>query len=118
MALELTAAGHEVIAIDHNEKFVDRIKDRVESAIIMDSTDSQSLSMLPLSEIDVCIVAIGKDLGSSIKSVVALQEKKVSAVWARAFDQTHKSILNAIGIDKILMPEADAAHLYVKTLAQ
>ncbi len=117
LALELTAAGHEVIAIDHNEKYVDRIKDRVESAIIMDSTDSQSLSMLPLSEIDVCIVAIGKDLGSSIKSIVALQGMKASAIWARAFDQTHKSILNAIGIEKILMPESDAAHLYVKTLA-
>lgn len=116
LALELTAVGHEVMGIDTNERSVDNIKDRIESAIIMDATDIHTISMLPLSEIDICVIAIGKDLGTSIKCAVALQQREAKNIWARAFDQTHKAILKAIGIKNILMPEVDAANFYVKTI--
>lgn len=116
LALELTAAGHEVMGVDISERFVDNIKDKIESAVIMDATDIHSINMLPLDEIDICVIAIGKDLGTSIKCTVALQQREIKNIWARAFDLTHKSILKALGIKNILMPEADAASFYVKTI--
>lgn len=109
LAKDLTALGHEVIAADVDSNLVEPIKDLISTAYIIDSTDEMSLSVLPLNNVDIVIVAIGENFGASIKTVALLKKLKVKHLYARAIDSLHQSILEGIGVDCILTPEQRAA---------
>ena len=60
LAEELSALGHEIIGADISESRVDSIKDKVATAFVIDATDEQSLSVLPLNSVDIVILPIIK----------------------------------------------------------
>lgn len=112
LAEELTDSGHEVIGIDVNEHRVEEIKERISVAYIMDATERMALKALPLDEIDAVVVAIGQSMDASLRCVAALKELGVKNVYARALDKTHVSILSAMSIRKIFIPETYAARVF------
>ena len=125
LAEELSALGHEIIGADISESRVDSIKDKVATAFVIDATDEQSLSVLPLNSVDIVIVAIGENFGASIRVVALLKQKKVprifaraidARIYARAIDGVHKAVLEAFNLEKILTPEEDAARSLVQLL--
>lgn len=116
LAEELSALGHEVIGADINSGRADSLKDRIATTFVIDATDEQALSVLPLNTVDVVIVAVGENLGVSIRTVALLKQKKVKRIYARAIDPVHRAILEAFGLERILTPEADAARALVHTL--
>ena len=116
LAEELSALGHEVIGADLDEGRVDSIKDKIATAFVIDATDEQSLSVLPLNSVDMVIVAIGENFGASIRVVAMLKQKQVQHIYARAIDGVHKAVLEAFGLEKILTPEEDAARSLVQLL--
>lgn len=116
LAEELSALGNEVIGADVNEQRVDALKDKIGAAFIIDATDELSLSALPLNDVDLVIVAIGENLGASIRVVALLKKKKVKHIYARAIDRVHEAVLEAFNLDKILTPENDAARELVQLL--
>ena len=116
LAEELSALGHEVIGADISESRVDSIKDKIATAFIIDATDEQALSVLPLNSVDIVIVAIGENFGASIRVVALLKQKKVPHIYARAIDTVHRSLLEAFSLEKILTPEEDAARSLVQVL--
>lgn len=116
LAEELSALGHEVIGADISESRVDSIKDKIATAFIVDATDEQSLSVLPLNSVDIVIVAIGENFGASVKVVALLKQNKVPRIFARAIDRIHKAVLEAFDLEKILTPEEDAARSLVQLL--
>ena len=67
LAEELSALGHEVIGADISSSRVDGLKDKIATAFVIDATDEQALSVLPLNSVDVVIVAIGENFGASIR---------------------------------------------------
>lgn len=109
LARDLTDLGHEVIGADRSASIVDAIKDQISTAYIIDTTDETALSALPLSGVDLVIVAIGENFGASIKTVAILKKLGVKHIYARAADQLHRSILEAMQIDRIITPEQRAA---------
>lgn len=109
LAEELAAIGHEVIGVDSDESRVDAIKDKITTAFEIDATDKHSLSVLPLKDIDVVVVAIGENFGASVRVVALLKQLKVQHIYARAIDSVHRSVLEAFSLDRILTPEEDAA---------
>ncbi len=117
LAEELTDRGHDVIGVDRSEQRVDAVKDRISLAYILDSTDRAALAALPLDEIDRTIVAIGQSLDASLRTVAALKELSIKSIYARAIDQTHQSILGAMNIQKIFIPECYAAQIYAERFA-
>lgn len=117
LAHELTALANEVIAVDPNERNVESVKDQVEAAYIMDTTDDHALGALPLKEVDVTVVTIGENLAASLRTVVNLQKRGVKNIYARAYDDIHRSILEAIGNVTIVTPEADVAKSYAQKLS-
>lgn len=116
LAEELSALGNEVIGADCSEQRVDVLKDKIATGFIIDATDEVSLSVLPLNDVDVVIVAIGENFGASIRVIALLKQKKVKHIYARAIDNIHKAVLEAFNIDKILTPETDAARELVQLL--
>lgn len=109
LAIDLANMGHEVIGADINPALVENIKDNISTAYIIDSTDETSLSVLPLRNVDLVIVAIGENFGASIRTVAVLKKLQVPHIFARAIDSLHESILRSFDIDRILTPEQRAA---------
>lgn len=109
LAEELSAEGHEVVGVDISAGRVDNVKEKIATAFVIDATDDQALSVLPLNSVDVVIVAIGENFGASIRVVALLKQHKVKRVYARAIDAVHRSVLEAFDLERILTPEEDAA---------
>ncbi len=116
LATTLTDMGHSVIGVDSNEHCIEEIKDRIDLAYIMDATERVSLRSLPLDEIDCVIVAIGQSMDTSLRTVASLKELKAKDIIARALDTTHLSILKAMDIKKILIPESYAARIFAEKI--
>lgn len=117
LACKLTDMGHEVIGVDNHENRVDEIKEKIAVSYIMDATEKAALKSLPLYDIDYAIVAIGQSMDASLRVVAALKELEVSHIYARALDMTHMSILKAMNIQKIFIPETFAARLIAEKLS-
>lgn len=109
LATDLTQMGHEVIGADINPSNIEAVKDYISTAYQVDSTDEASLSVLPLKNVDLVIVAIGENFGASVKTVALLKKMKVQNIYARAIDELHEAILEGFDIDRILTPEQHAA---------
>lgn len=109
LARDLTNMGHEVIGADRSAMLVDNIKDDISTAYVIDSTDETALSALPLSVVDLVIVAIGENFGANIKTVALLKKLGVKHIYARAADPIHRSILEGLNVDRIITPEQRAA---------
>lgn len=101
LADEMSALGHEVIAADSDASRVERVKDICDAAFQIDACDELALGVLPLKKVDVVIVAIGSNLGASVRVVALLKKLGVKNIYARANDYVHKSILQAFDIEKI-----------------
>lgn len=113
LAEEFTHRGDDVIGTDIMEQRVEDIKDRISVAYIMDATDHAALKTLPLSDIDAVFVTIGQSMSASLRAVAALKKLKVQNIYVRAIDSVHLSILDAMSIDKIFIPESYAARIFV-----
>lgn len=109
LAIDLTNFGHEVIGADSNPALVDSIKDLISTAYILDATDENALAALPVSTVDLVIVAIGENFGASIRIVALLKQLGAKHIFARAIDKLHEAILESFEIDRILTPEQQAA---------
>ncbi len=109
LARDLTAMGHEVIGVDIRKNTIENLKDYISTVYVIDTTEESALSVLPLNNVDLVIVAIGENFGASIKTVALLKKAKVKHIFARAIDRLHESILESFNIDRILTPEQRAA---------
>lgn len=116
LACKLTDMGHDVIGVDNSEQRIEDIQEKIAVSYILDATEKSALRSLPLDEIDYAIVAIGQSMDSSLRVVAALKELKVEHIYARALDLTHKSILQAMNIQKIFIPESFAAGIFAEKL--
>lgn len=116
LACKLTDMGHDVIGVDSDEHRIEEVKERIALAYIMDATEKAALKTLPLDEIDCAVVAIGQSMDTALRTVASLKELNVSPVYARALDPIHKSILKAMNIQKIFIPESFAANIIAEKL--
>lgn len=104
-AASLVRQGQEVVAIDENERLVERYADEFTHVMRMDSTDEEALRQIGVSDFDKAIVAIGSDVEASIMTVLALSEMGVEEIWAKAITRKHGQILERIGADHVVYPE-------------
>lgn len=110
LAETLSTIGNEVIGVDTNEERVEKLKDKLSTTFILDATDPQSLSVLPLLKVDVVIVAFTKDFGKSIRIIAMLKKAGVKHIYARMIDSIHRTVIESFEIDKVLTPEHDSAY--------
>lgn len=111
LATSLTEQGHEVIGIDKSWERIEELKNAVSHVMEMDSTNENALKSLPLDDTDAVIVAIGEDVGSSILTLSILKKLPVKRIIGRVISPIHQNILNQIGIEDTIHPEAETAYL-------
>lgn len=104
----LVAKGAKVIAVDHSEKLVDKIKDLVTQAIVLDSTDEELFNTLPFDDIDVAVVAMGDNIEASILTTSMLKNAGVPHIISRAITDTHAHVLKQVGANEVINLEVEA----------
>ncbi|MDD7404007.1 MAG: TrkA family potassium uptake protein [Butyribacter sp.] len=109
VAIKLNELGHQVMAIDKQEKRVDAVLPYVTNAQIGDCTDYDFLSSLGVRNFDVCIVGIGDDFQNSLETTSLLKELGAKFVVSRAARDVHAKFLLRNGADKIVYPEKQLA---------
>jgi trk system potassium uptake protein TrkA len=116
LSINLTAMGHEVIGADTNMLKVESVKDKITHAVCMDCTDILNVQTLPLRDMDMVIVAIGEDFAASVMVTAILKQMKVKKILGRAFNDLHRTVMEALGVDELLLPEQDSAEKVAKRL--
>ncbi len=116
VAKSLTEKGAEVIAVDRDMSRVEEIQDYVSVAVRLDSTDENALIAQGIHEVDVAIVCIGEDFESNLLTAVLLKQLGVPTVITRATRNIEEKILNAVGIDRVVLPEREVGEKLAYTL--
>ena len=105
VAEKLDELHHQVMAVDMDEKRVEKILPYVTNAQIGDSTDEEFMESLGIRNFDVCIVAIGENFQSSLETTSLLKELGAKLVVARAGRDVHAKFLLKNGADEVVYPE-------------
>ena len=109
LAKELHDLGHEVMAVDRDERRVNEILPIVTGAQIGDSTNEAFLRSLGVGNYDVCFVAIGGDFQSSLETTSLLKELGGKLVVSRADREVQAKFLLRNGADEVIIPEKQIA---------
>jgi trk system potassium uptake protein len=107
IASKLFDAGQEVMGIDIDEERIDDGKLSLTHAVVLDSTEEESLKSVGIRNFDYVIVAIGNDMQASILTVMLLKEMGVQKVIAKALNKRHGQVLSKVGADWVIHPERD-----------
>lgn len=108
IAVALAAGGKEVLAVDVAEDRVQAISPLVTHAVTADAADEHVLKAIEISSFDAVVVAIG-DIQASVLATVTLKEMGAKYIVAKASNDKHKRVLEKIGADYVLVPEAEMA---------
>jgi trk system potassium uptake protein TrkA len=115
LATTLESLGNEVLGVDARADRVADLRDQLTHVVESDTTDIRSLEQLGAGEFDRAVVAIGADVEASILTTAALVDLGLKDIWAKAMTQPHARILERIGADHVVFPEAQmgerVAHL-------
>lgn len=109
LATRLYEKGHDVLAIDKDNRRVQEIKDSVTQAVISDATERKALETLGVKQMDAAVVCIGSVLSDSILITLNLKDIGVKRVFAKAVTEPHGRILHKIGALEVIFPEKDLA---------
>jgi trk system potassium uptake protein len=109
LALKLISLGHEVIGVDKNMTLVEKYKHTITHAISLDAGAPDAVRGLPLKEVDIVINAIGENEGSNIMLTALLRQLSVNRIICRVITPLHQTVLEAMGIEEFVYPEADSA---------
>lgn len=107
VAAELARYGHQVLGVDSDEKRVSQMAGTLGSALILDTTDDGALREAGLDSYDVALIAIGRDIQSSILTTMNLKMLGVGTIWVKAANRTHHRILTKLGVDRVILPEQE-----------
>lgn len=116
VALELTAGGAEVLAVDHNESTVNALAPDIPLCKCADVTDPDVLRQLDIGSFDTVIVAMAESLESSVMAVMLCKEMGVKNVIVKCGSDMHRKILSRVGADQVVFPESESGVRLAKNL--
>ena len=107
VARQLCRLGAEVLAIDIRSDLVQQIAPDVTHAVVGDAQDKEVLRALGAGHFDCALIAIGDDLAASVLTTMNLKELNVPYIVCKAHDETHRRVLEKLGVDRVVIPEQE-----------
>lgn len=117
VAKELCRLGCEVLAMDISAELVSQLSNDVTHAVVGDGQDKEVLRALGVREFDCGIVAIGDDLAASVLVTMNLKELGLPKIICKAYDETHRRVLEKLGADRVVIPEQEQADRLARSLS-
>ncbi|MFP4175884.1 MAG: potassium channel family protein [Planctomycetota bacterium] len=118
LARRLAELGSHVLAVDTKPDRVEELDPLVSRAICMDATNDHAVSQLNLEDVDLAIVAIGRNIESSLLVTAELLKHGADSIIVRAIDQNQAEILQAMGVTRIVSLEKEMANRVAENLIQ
>jgi trk system potassium uptake protein len=106
---ELVRAGQEVLAIDHDPRAIDTLRQQ-EPGIeyrIVDCTDEEALRAAGALDVGTVVVAISEPIEASITATLIVRDSagsRVQQVIARATSDLHEKMLLRVGAHRVVFP--------------
>ena len=117
VARQLCKLGCEVLAMDVSSDLVQHISTDVTHAVVGDGQDKEVLRALGAGKFDCAIIAIGDDLAASVLTTMNLKELGVPYVICKAHDETHRRVLEKLGVDRVVIPECEFGGKLARSLS-
>lgn len=117
LAKSLAASRVQVIAMDKDGRLVNDIKDFVDLAVRLDSTDQSALLSQDIDKVDVCVVSIGENFEAALLTTVIVRQLGVPEVICRAQTEFHAEIFRKIGAHRVIQPESQAGESLARQLS-
>ena len=105
----LVEKGAEVLAIDKSKERVEKIKEKVKHAVILDATDVTSLKSVGVNEMDGIIIGVGENFEASVMAVALARKLGMTRIIAKASTNLQGEVLTLVGADEVLYPEDSEA---------
>jgi len=102
---ELIKREVDVLVIDKDPERIAKMSKIATHAVTLDTTDMQALKEVGISSIDHVVVAIGKELQSSILTTLILKDMGVQKVTVKVQNDDHAKVVAKLGADEIIQPE-------------
>ena len=114
VAKSLSKGNAEVIAVDVDQKCVNRMADIVTQAMLCDITDIDQLRAAGIQDCDVAVVSMGNHLEESVMAIINLKELGVPYIVAKAKNKRYMEIFSKIGANKVVRPEKEMGEQVAK----
>lgn len=114
VAKTLSSYNCEVIALDNDEKCVDRMADIVTQCMMCDITDINQLREAGVQDCDIAIVSMGSHLEESVMGIINLKELGVPYIVAKAKNKRYMQIFTELGANKVVRPEKEMGEQVAK----
>jgi trk system potassium uptake protein TrkA len=112
---QLARLGREVLVIDDSEALVQKWSERVTHAVQADGRSIEALRQIGAQDFSIAVCAVGSSVEASVLIVANLVDLEIPQIWAKAISKSHGKILERIGANHVIYPEAEAgeraAHL-------
>ena len=116
LAKQLCKLGAEVLALDIKGDLVQQVAGDVTHAVVGDAQDKEVLRALGVRNLDCAVIAIGDNLAASVMITMNLKELEVPFIVCKAHDETHRKVLEKLGVDRVVIPEQEYAQRLARTL--
>ncbi len=108
LAMDLAAAGADLMVIDRDEDKVRELREFTDSAFVIDHLDKRTLAETGIQNCDVAVICISEQIDTSILLTLHLVSLGVPRVIAKAASAEHGEILEKLGAE-VVFPERDMA---------
>lgn len=108
--------GYEVLAIDIDEEKINEVANYCTHSLVADVSEENTLRTVAIENFDTVVIAIGNNMQASIISALICKELGVKNIIAKAHNEKHGKVLNKIGVNQVIYPEAAMAVKVATTL--
>ena len=109
MAKKFSEQNNDVMAIDINEERINNVLSVVTNALIGDATNERFMETIGVRDFDLCVVAIGDNVQSSLETTALLKDLGAKFILARASRDVHAKFLLRNGADDVIYTEKETA---------
>lgn len=108
--------GYEVLAIDIDEEKINEVANYCTHSLVADVSEENTLRTVAIENFDTVVIAIGNNIQASIITALICKELGVKNIIAKAHNEKHGKVLNKIGVNQVIYPEAAMAVKVATTL--
>ncbi len=112
---QLDRLDREVLAVDTDLTLVQKWSERVTHTVQADARSADALRQIGAQDFSIAVVAVGSSIEASVLITANLVDLGIPQIWAKAISKSHGTILQRIGANHVIYPEAEAgeriAHL-------
>lgn len=109
VAEALYSRGHDVIALDVDERAVDEIAPHCTRAAVGDGRQLETLEEIGAEEADAAVVSTGDDITASILATMALTDLGIETIYVKVISHNHARVMVRMGAAETVFPERESA---------